>query len=263
MVLLSFDAEEFDVPKEYDVDIPLSRQIDISRYGMNRILEILGRQEVKATFFFTARFAIESVSTIMKVKENGHEISSHGFDHKKYDPSDPRRSKSALEEIIGREVKGYRMAQMRPVSKEDISSAGYVYNSSLNPTFIPGRYMHLHSPRTAFMQEDGVMQIPASVTPITRIPLFWASFHNFTFSLYYKLLKRTLNHDGYVCLYFHPWEFYPLCQYKDLNMPYIIRHNSGKEMELRFEKLVKMLKAEGAMFITMSEFVEKEKGLIK
>ena len=61
---------------------------------------------------------------------------------------------------------------MFAVDNAAIARAGYRYNSSLNPAFIPGRYMHLDSPRTWFMA-DGVMQIPASVSPLLRVPLFW------------------------------------------------------------------------------------------
>ena len=35
------------------------------------------------------------------------------------------------------------MARMMPVSEVEVAKAGYTYNTSLNPTFIPGRYMHL------------------------------------------------------------------------------------------------------------------------
>ena len=59
---------------------------------------------------------------------------------------------------------------MFPVDENLIEECGYKYNSSLNPAFIPGKYMHLDVPRTAFMKGN-VMQIPASVTR-TRIPMF-------------------------------------------------------------------------------------------
>lgn len=60
---------------------------------------------------------------------------------------------------------------MFPVSDEAIEDAGYTYNSSINPAFIPGKYMHLDLPRTPFMTGN-VMQIPASVSPHVRVPMF-------------------------------------------------------------------------------------------
>lgn len=82
-------------------------------------------------------------------------------------------------------------------SESEIARQGYLYNSSLNPAFIPGRYMHLTEPRTCFMKE-GVLQIPASVTPWLRFPLFWLSCHNLPAGLYRWLCRRTLRHDGYL-----------------------------------------------------------------
>ena len=58
MILLSFDTEEFDVPKEHGVEIPLEEQVRISTIGTNKILDCLKRNGIKATFFCTANFAI-------------------------------------------------------------------------------------------------------------------------------------------------------------------------------------------------------------
>ena len=61
-------------------------------------------------------------------------------------------------------------------------------------------------PRTYFMK-DGVLQLPASVTPIVRFPLFWLAYHNLPATLYRKLALWTWKEDGYFLTYFHPWEF--------------------------------------------------------
>ena len=49
MILLSFDTEEFDVPREHGVDFPLDEAMKVSVYGTNRILDCLKENEVKAT----------------------------------------------------------------------------------------------------------------------------------------------------------------------------------------------------------------------
>ena len=133
-------------------------------------------------------------------------MACHGVDHWQPKPEDVFRSKEIIEEVTGLKVEGYRQPRMFPVSEDDIEKAGYLYNSSLNPAFIPGRYMHLTTPRTWFMQGK-VMQIPASVSPHLRIPLFWLSLHNFPEWFYLRLVRQVLRHDGYFVTYFHPWEF--------------------------------------------------------
>ena len=258
MILLSFDTEEFDVPKEHGVEIPLEEQVRISTIGTNKILDCLKRNGIKATFFCTANFAIHSQETIKRIQKEGHEIASHGYNHWTFKIEDLKESKRVLEELTGQKVRGYRQARMMPVPEKEIYNAGYEYNSSLNPTFIPGRYMHLSTPRTYFMKEV-VMQIPASVTPWVRFPLFWLSYHNLPAKLYRVLCNWTVKHDGYMVTYFHPWEFYELGKHPELKMPFIIRNHAGEAMEQRLDAFIRYFKTRNVPFLTFSEFSDKIK----
>lgn len=255
MILLSFDIEEFDVPREQGLeDYPIEEGMKVSGIGTRRILDILKRHGVRATFFCTGNFAERAPELIRRIVEEGHEVACHGVDHWRPQASDVFRSKEIVERISGHTAYGYRQPRMFPVSDEDIARAGYTYNSSLNPAFIPGRYMHLTTPRTWFMRE-GVMQVPASVTPWLRLPLFWLSLHHMPERLYHWLVRRTLRHDGYFVTYFHPWEFYELDEHPELHIPFIIRRRCGQPMCRRLERLVEMLKETGVPTATFSEFV--------
>lgn len=256
MILLSFDTEEFDVPREHGVSFSLEEGMKVSIYGTNRILDTLKENGVRATFFCTSNFATHAQDVMQRIIDEGHEVACHGCDHWEPKSTDAERSKQIIESATGVRVKGYRQPRMFPVSNTALREAGYIYNSSLNPSFIPGRYMHLDTPRTYFMQ-DGLMQIPASVTPWFRIPLFWLALHNFPQWLYHAFVRRVVKHDGYFNTYFHPWEFYELKQHPEFKMPFIIRNHSGKEMQQRLDRLIKMLKARGEEFATYGEFAEK------
>lgn len=255
MILLSFDIEEFDVPKEHQVQISLEEQIRISVYGTHQILDCLQRNDVKATFFCTANFALHAPEVLQRILAEGHELASHGFYHWTFEVGDLKKSKEKLEELTGVKVRGYRQARMMPVPESEIRKAGYEYNSSLNPTFIPGRYMHLSAPRTYFVKEQ-VLQIPASVTPYLRFPLFWLSYHNLPAAIYRRLCAYTLKHDGYLAVYFHPWEFYPLGSCPELKMPFIIRNHSGQGMVRRLDDFVHYFKQRGEDFVTFSQFTD-------
>ena len=255
MILLSFDIEEFDVPKEHGVDFPFEEQMRVSIEGTTRILDCLLHNCVKATFFCTANFALHAPQVIKRIQDEGHEVASHGFNHWEFEIADLRKSKEALENLTGVTIQGYRQARMMPVSEKAISEAGYVYNSSLNPTFIPGRYMNLSTPRTSFMKE-GVLQIPSSVTPLFRFPLFWLSCHNLPASLYRWLCGYTHRHDGYLVTYFHPWEFYPLSKHPEWKLPFIIRNHSGEDMLKRLNDFIVYFKKKNVLFSTYSEFAQ-------
>ena len=261
MILLSFDTEEFDVPREHGVDFTLEEGMKVSIVGTNRILDTLKTNDVKATFFCTANFVQNAPDVMKRIQDEGHEIACHGCDHWQPKASDVKDSKEIIEREMGITCHGYRQPRMFPVSDDDIKECGYKYNSSLNPAFIPGRYMHLTTPRTYFMK-DGVLQIPASVTPWLRIPLFWLALHNFPEWFYHALVKRVLRKDGYFDTYFHPWEFYELKQHPEFKMPFIIRNHSGQQMQQRLDRLIKMLKSRGEEFVTYNEFTEKV-GIVK
>ena len=254
MILLSFDIEEFDGPLEHGVDYSLEEGMKVSVEGTNLILDVLKSNDVRATFFCTGNFAENAPDVMERIIKEGHEVACHGVDHWQPKETDFARSKEIVESITGLTVTGYRHPRMFSVRESEIKYAGYRYDSSLNPTFLPGRYMNLRTPRTWFMK-DGVMKIPASVTPILRFPLFWLSLHNLPEGLYHRMVRRVLNHDGYFVTYFHPWEFYELKEHPEFNMPSIIKNHSGSEMVKRLDNLVKMLKNHGHQFITYDEFV--------
>ena len=256
MILLSFDTEEFDVPREHGVDFSLEQGMAVSIYGTEKILNILKDNDVKATFYCTANFVRYAPATMQRIQAEGHEIACHGCDHWQPKATDIRESKQYIEKQMNIVCHGYRQPRMFPVSDDELQKNGYVYNSSLNPAFIPGRYMHLTAPRTAFMK-DGVLQIPASVTPLLRIPLFWLSLHNFPEKFYHWLVLRTLKKDGYFNTYFHPWEFYELKEHPEFRMPFIIRNHSGKQMQERLDRLIKTLKSRGEQFVTYYDFAQR------
>jgi len=255
MILLSFDTEEFDLPCEYGVKHrPVEDGMEVSRYGLVRILDLLKAEDVRATFFCTTTFAQHAPDLMERIVNEGHEVASHGCNHLEPRPEDVITSKRLLEEQTGVTVKGYRQPRMFPVSIEELKRQGYLYNSSLNPAFIPGRYMHLDQPRTPFMQ-DGVFQIPASVTPWFRFPLFWLSLHNLPLWLYKRWARWTWRHDGQFVHYNHPWEFYPLKEHPEWHIPFIIKRNSGDELLRRLGEVIRMFKKEHALFATYSEYV--------
>ncbi len=248
LILLSFDVEEFDVPEEYGQTLSDSVKFKVSAEGLEKILKLLDRLNVKATFFVTANFAIHHPSTMLRIAKK-HEIASHGFYHSSFCVEDLARSKRALEEITHQEVTGFRMARLQPVSDREIQQAGYRYNSSMNPTYLPGRYNNLSKPRTPY-HSGQLLNVPVSVTPLIRFPLFWLSFKNLPLPLYKSASRITLDWDSYINLYFHPWEFTNIRGYQ---LPGYIKTRSGWEMLDRLENYLIWIKAIGT-FATFSEF---------
>ena len=243
--ILSFDVEEFDTPLEYGKNLSMDEQMHVSETGLRAVLGLLEAHQVTATFFTTANFALHYPELVRQISRT-HEIASHGYYHSSFGNADLQKSRDALENIIKKPVTGYRMARMMPVDELEIARAGYLYNSSLHPTFVPGRYNHLSKPRTPFWKA-GVLQIPASVTPGVRFPVFWLSFKNFPLP-WIKLATRSIWHaDGCVNLYFHPWEFADISDKDRFGLPfYVSRHSADGAMLRKLELYVVWAKKHSA-----------------
>jgi hypothetical protein len=142
------------------------------------------------------------------------------------------------------------MPRMRQVPVADIKEAGYSFDASIHPTWLPGRYNNFHLPRTKY-SEQGLIRVPASVSPNFRIPLFWLSFKNFPYAMYLKLALQTLKKDGYLSLYFHPWEFTNITAF---GLPKYTTKGSDNELLDKLYRLLNDLKKQ-AEFVTMSDFI--------
>jgi len=260
MILLGFDVEEFDMPFEYGKTIPFEEQLSISTEGTEKILSLLKQEDIKATFYCTANYAQHQPGVINRMVAEGHEIASHGYYHSDFKSEHLLQSRIKLEELSGTPVKGYRMARMMPVDEAEIAKAGYTYNSSINPTWLPGRYNNFGKPRTWFYQQN-VLQIPSSVSPVIRFPLFWLSFHNLPMALLKWLCAATYKKDGYLNLYFHPWEFTDLDQPNRFGFPGYVTKNSGDAYVQRLKEFIDWGKHKGYPFGTTGSFVQaiKEK----
>jgi peptidoglycan/xylan/chitin deacetylase (PgdA/CDA1 family) len=184
-ILLTFDVEEFDLPLEYGANISNDEQMEIGKSGLEVLTEILEDKEVSFTLFTTANFALRYPSKIATLSER-HEIASHTFFHSSFERDDLKNSRQVLEDITSKKVFGLRMPRMKKISSRWINEAGYRYDSSVNPTWIPGRYNNLSKPRIVFI-ESGIPKIPVSVSPNFRVPLFWLSFKNFPYAYFRKI----------------------------------------------------------------------------
>jgi peptidoglycan/xylan/chitin deacetylase (PgdA/CDA1 family) len=252
-ILITFDVEEFDTPLRHGINISLEDQLRLGAQGLYDIADAFDQLSfVKATFYTTAFFAQHYHDLIRRLSDN-HEIASHTFYHTRFSTEDIANSKIELEKITGKNIYGFRMPNLQNFDKKLLVDAGYLYDSSFCPTWIPGRYNYLHKSIYPVI-EEGILQIPASATPIFRIPLFWLSFKNFPFHVYVAMCKHTLARTGFLNLYFHPWEFSDLT---NINIPNYVKRIHGKELTERLVRLINVLSEDKRnSFVTTFEFAK-------
>ena len=252
-VMLSFDVEEFDFPRERKVEISLDEGVKVSSEGLLKILKVCKENKVKATFFCTGNFASKRPDLIREILEDGHEVACHGVDHFEPKKSDVHESKKIVEKVAKVKVNGYRQPRMQEIDYKELKRCGYLYDSSVNPAFIPGRYNHLNVPKGPF-EREGIVEIPTSVATFMRVPLFWLALHLFPKKMYFKMARMAMKREGFFTTYFHPWEFADLSKYKVV--PGYIKKNSGDKLAKRLGDLIRDLKKLGAEFVTYSDYVK-------
>lgn len=205
-LLLSFDLEEYDKAGE--------NKFILGYKGAKVVQTLLQKKGVTATFFVTGSF-YEKYPDFVKELAKNHEIAYHGLEHGDDYYSMPGETafrrlftgKNKLEKDLEITVGGFRAPRLRPPSYKILKKTGFLYSSSLHPTYVPGRYNHFTDPREPFTAE-GVLEIPVSVTPVVRLPVSWVWFR-LCGVVYTKVLTSLMSTD-YLAIYFHPWEFTPL-----------------------------------------------------
>jgi peptidoglycan-N-acetylglucosamine deacetylase len=107
--------------------------------GMPRILDLLERHGIKASFFVPGLTAEDHTDTILRARDAGHEIAHHGYIHKRPDTISPdeereemERGLDALDRCIGVRPVGYRSPawEITPTTVELLNEFGFLYDSS-------------------------------------------------------------------------------------------------------------------------------------
>ncbi|WP_456371457.1 XrtA system polysaccharide deacetylase [Thermodesulfatator atlanticus] len=219
------------------------------------ILEMLAERGIKATFFCLGWVAKKHPSLIRQIATKGHEIASHGVSHRPIYALSPQEfrkeaveSKKILEDLSGKEVKGFRASTYSITPKttwalEMLAEAGYAYDSSIFPIH-HDLYGFPQAPRYPFVfREYGLIEFPISTANLGKINIPVAGggyFRLFPYTLTrYFLNKINQKENRPFVFYAHPWEFDPAQPRIKAPLKSRFRHylNLSKTRK-RFEKLL-------------------------
>ncbi|MGQ8364683.1 XrtA system polysaccharide deacetylase [Glaciecola sp. 1036] len=221
----------------------------------NRLIDLFNKHDVKATFFTLGWVAKRCPELIKRIVAEGHELSSHGFNHRRNTAmqekeviQDITESKDLLEQISGEKVIGYRAPSFSINDSNQyiyslLVDLGFEYSSSTYP-IQHDLYGVPDWPRFAHKREEGIIEIP--------IPTILAGGENkgiggggffrlFPYWLSKKRIEAYLKEtDQPYNFYFHPWEI-DAKQPRISNAPFKskLRHYINlASMEKKLEKLM-------------------------
>ncbi len=200
-----------------------SRVVD----NTQRILRLLNRHDVQATFFVLGWVADRYPDLVREIHHAGHEVGSHSFWHRLvYDLSpeefrdDLRRSRDVLEDLIGASVTAYRAPSFSITKRslwalDILSEEGFCVDSSIFPIHhdrygIPGAKTSVHTLQTKVGQ---LWEFPPSVARFAgfNLPVSGGGyFRLYPFALTrYCLNRLNRTRQEAFMFYVHPWEVDP------------------------------------------------------
>jgi polysaccharide deacetylase family protein (PEP-CTERM system associated) len=191
-------------------------------YNTLKILEVLYRKGVKATFFVLGFVAESHPDLIKQIQNADHEVATHGYSHRRVytmTPSifrkDLKKSVEIISDITSHAVKGFRAPEwsIRDDSLwalDILQQEGFVYDSSMAPLHIIGNVKYKTTPYVLNLEKGHLWELPplVGVTPLVNFPLGggWG-LRTFPYSLIRTAIRK-LNHQGQPALIFlHPREF--------------------------------------------------------
>jgi len=222
---ITVDVEDYFQVQAFANHIPRSSWDGIPRRveaNVDTVLALFDRSRSSGTFFALGWIAERHPQMIRRIVAAGHELASHGYDHKRADcldlaafREDVHRSKLVLEDIAGTEIRGYRaptfsIGRTNLWAYDVLEDEGYMYSSSIYP-IRHDLYGDAAASRVPFRPGSGQLweiplttrrlfgqNLPSAGGGYLRLLPYWLWRRN----LLYVNRKGNLNS----VFYFHPWE---------------------------------------------------------
>ena len=195
--------------------------------GTGRILDLFQRHGVRGTFFVLGWIADRHPALVKEIRERGHEIASHGYEHRlvtSFDTeafrADLRRAADAIHAACGVRVEGFRAPSFSfsaetPWAFEVLATERYAWSSSVFPVRhdrygIPG--FPRWPVRVAAGAEGTLVEFPMTTWRVMgrNLPAAGGGWLRALPPFVMHRAIRTANDRGWPAItYVHPWEVDP------------------------------------------------------
>ena len=257
--IFSVDLEEYFQVHAFESSIPRDDWNRLpSRVEANAdiLLELLSRHDTLATFFTLGWIADRHPSLVRRIADQGHEIASHGWWHRRVTRcteiefrSEVVDSRAILEDVSGRRVYGHRAPSFSIIRGTEwafdvLIEAGYTYDSSIFPVR-RGDYGYPGASLDAERIErpaGAILELPLTTTRLAGLRLPAAGggyFRQLPYALTRRAFAEQSRRDRPGMFYVHPWEVDP--DQPRLAVPWLarLRHYRGLRRTLpRLERLL-------------------------
>jgi polysaccharide deacetylase family protein (PEP-CTERM system associated) len=188
-----------------------------------RLLEILRRHRVRATFFVLGLLAEQFPGLVREIAADGHEIGSHGYSHQPVFGIGPAAfarelamSVSLLETITDQKVLGFRAPDFSinaesPWALDIIAEQGLRYDSSIFPVRTR-RYGIPGAPRHPHRLANGLLEVPLTTLELAgrTFPVAGGGYLRlYPYAVTHWAIRRMQAEGAPAVVYLHPYELDP------------------------------------------------------
>jgi polysaccharide deacetylase family protein (PEP-CTERM system associated) len=238
--------------------------------SLRLLLDLMAETGARGTFFVLGWVAERHPALVRAIADAGHEIGSHGWDHRRVTDQEPeqfrrsvRSTRDILEQLVGSPVAGFRAPSFSIVPGREwaldiLVEEGYRYDSSLFPIRRPGgEYGYPDSPVDPYWMRrppGPLAELPPATLTVGgwRIPAGGGGyFRLFPYALTRAALRACERRNMPGTFYIHPWELDPDQPRLPVSCLTRVRHYTG--LAQTREKLRRLLRE--FRFTTMEETV--------
>ncbi|MCX6340317.1 MAG: polysaccharide deacetylase family protein [Candidatus Aureabacteria bacterium] len=225
--------------------------------GIPKFLGMIRSRGITVTVFATGIVLEEREADIRTLVEAGAEVELHSYSHKRGTNGITEITKGieAYRRIFGRSPKGYRAARGM-ISDEEIAclaAQGFHFDSSLFPSFFPGRFCNIAKPTAPFFYPGtSLLEIPFSVISRIRFPVSLSYIQLAGFPTF-RALKCIFGLPDILIIDLHLHDLFPPDIFRSLPVKWklvysrcFMRHRERGLNDL--EDLIRMLEGEGYTF---------------
>ncbi len=273
--VMTVDLEEWFVVQALEAEYGVNRWPDLKStivLNTRRLLELLRRHDVRATFFVLGWCAKEHPGLIKMISDHGHEVACHSYYHRRIDQMQPDefrrdtlRAMHAIREACGVRPKGYRapswsISRRIPWAFEILAELGFEYDSSIFP-IKHDLYGMPDGPRRLFLMEckNGryLYEVPASTYRFLgkNMPAAGGGYlRHMPYWFTRKVVQRMNRRGQPAIVYIHPWELDPdPPKVEGLSLIQRLRsHGSTNLLAIKLDKLLGDF-----TFTTMSHYLAR------
>lgn len=227
--------------------------------GIPRLVNILDKKNIKATFFVTAKILEKYPKIFRELKNQGHEIALHGYNHERFDELSLKKKNELLKKSIiiykknlKENPKGFRAPQ-HSIDNETLAVIEK-FNFKYDSSFIPWNFHHILLPQIKIRFSNNFkemnihkinnlyeMPVTSFILPLTSLTIRFLPFS------FFKIYLRFVNLFQNKIFLMHSWDFIELKNSK------LYQRCPLNEFSRRFEYMLDYFK-EKNYFETLVDF---------